>query len=147
MGNQSVGRDSGRLRQKIIAGKSILRLDQQPVPFMFKHKAEHQKISGNSHSEYTQGSYLLIYIQIEEQIEQSHMYQIVHQMVASKSQSPFQRRVATEREIRSQKEITDKTRHIAYRRQYSSWSFRIPATDNKPHNVFRRPTFPPCNNE
>lgn len=24
--------DSGRLRQKIIAGKSILRLDQQPVP-------------------------------------------------------------------------------------------------------------------
>ena len=52
---------------------------------------------------------------IEEQIEQSHMYQIVHQMAASKSQSPFQRRVATEREIRSQKEITDKTRHIAYR--------------------------------
>ena len=82
---------------------------------MFKHKAEHQKISGNSHSEHTQGSYLLIYIQIQEQIEQSHMYQIVHQMAASKSQSPFQRRVATEREIRSQKEITDKTRHIAYR--------------------------------
>ena len=71
---------------------------------MFKHKAEHQKISGNSHSEHTQ-SYLLIYIQIQEQIEQSHMYQIVHQMAASKSQSPFQRRVATEREIRSQKEI------------------------------------------
>ena len=68
---------------------------------MFKHKAEHQKISGNSHSEHTQGSYLLIYIQIEEQIEQSHMYQIVHQMAASKSQSPFQRRVATEREITS----------------------------------------------
>ena len=82
---------------------------------MFKHKAEHQKISGNSHSEHTQRSYLLIYIQIQEQIEQSHMYQIVHQMAASKSQSPFQRRVATKREIRSQKEITDKTRHIAYR--------------------------------
>jgi hypothetical protein len=32
MGNQGVGRDSGRFRQKIIAGKSILRLDQQPVP-------------------------------------------------------------------------------------------------------------------
>ena len=28
-------------------------------------------------------------------------------MAASKSQSPFQRRVATKREIRSQKEITD----------------------------------------
>ena len=41
------------------------------------------------------------------------MYQIVHQMAASKSQSPFQRRVATEREIRSQKEITDKTRPAA----------------------------------
>ena len=27
-----MGRDSGRLRQKIIAGKSILRLDQQSVP-------------------------------------------------------------------------------------------------------------------
>ena len=29
---EGVGRESGRFRQKIIAGKSILRLDQQPVP-------------------------------------------------------------------------------------------------------------------
>lgn len=38
------------------------------------------------------------------------MYQIVHQMAASKSQSPFQRRVATERLVQEALERLMKTR-------------------------------------
>ena len=43
------------------------------------------------------------------------MYQIVHKMASSKSQSFLERRITAEGKIGSHKEITDKTRHIAYR--------------------------------